>query len=62
METASMEEKRAHFEGMSEKFINEHGEDANSLRLCILLDQPWTGLDNWVDQKWRDVGVRYLDR
>jgi len=61
LETASYEEKKEHFEGISEKFIEEHGEMANKVRLCINLDHVWKGVDLWVDQKWRSVGIRYLD-
>ena len=44
LEEAPIEEKREHFENMSESFIEEHGEDANNLRLCINLDQNWMGI------------------
>ena len=42
-------EKREHYESLSESFIEEHSEDANNLRLCIMVDQNWMGLDHWVD-------------
>ena len=61
LEEAPLEEKREHFENLSEGFIEEHGEDANNLRLCINLDQNWMGIQHWVEQKWRKVGIRYLD-
>ena len=32
------EEKREHFESLSEDFIEENGEDANNMRLCVDLD------------------------
>jgi len=38
LDTAPLADKREHFEDMSEKFIEKHGEDANSLRLCVNLD------------------------
>ena len=59
--TAPKDELREHFESLSPKFIEEHGEDANNVRLCINLEQNWMGLDTWVDQKWRTVGLRFLD-
>lgn len=58
--TATYEEKSEHFHSISASFTEKHGEDANSLRLCLSLDQDWKGLDNWVDQKWRTVGVRHI--
>ena len=61
MEEAPIEERREHFEDLSEGFIEQHGEDANNLRLCINLDQNWMGADHWVSQNWRKAGVRFLD-
>ena len=61
MESASPEEKREHFMSISPKFIEDYGEKADELRICVNLDQNWMGLDLWVDQKWRTAGVRFLD-
>ena len=57
----SDDEKREHFNSKTEEFTEEFGEDANDLRLCLNLDQDWGGWDLWVDQRWRKVGVKYLD-
>ena len=45
---------------MSDNYIEKHGEDANNLRICIGLDQDWMGADLWIDQRWREAGVRFL--
>ena len=37
LDTASYEQKKVHFEGLSEDFIAKHGEEANELRLCMNL-------------------------
>ena len=58
--TATYEDKYEHFTSISANFTAKHGEDANSMRLCLALEQDWKGLDNWVDQKWRKVGVRHI--
>ena len=59
--TASPEEKEKYYHDISPNYIEKHGEDANNVRLCYHLDQKWKGLDNWVDQRWREAGVRFLD-
>ena len=37
LDNASLEERKEHFESLSENYIEKHGEDANNLRLCINL-------------------------
>lgn len=61
LENAPYEEKHEHFHDLSEKYIEKFGEDANKIRLCINLDQNWMGMDTWVDQRWRQTGIRLLD-
>ena len=38
LEALTDEERREYFEGQSEEFIQENGEEANRLRLCIDLE------------------------
>ena len=48
LEEAPLEERREHFESLSENYVVEYGEDANNLRLCINLEQNWMGMEHWV--------------
>lgn len=61
MDEAGLDEKREHFENMSANYTIRHGEEANRIRLCVNLEQNWMGMDNWVDQRWRKLGIRFLD-
>ena len=38
LDALTVEERREYFEGLSEEFIQENGEEANRLRLCIDLE------------------------
>lgn len=46
---------------MSANYTEKHGEMANEMRLCLNIDPEVKGRESWVDQKWADFGVRFLD-
>ena len=58
----SHEERLEYEHSLSEKFIENYGEDANRLRLCTNVYMNYTDSDFWVRQQWRkETSLRYLE-
>ena len=47
-------EERAEYEHrLSTNFTQQHGEEANNLRLCTNVYKNYSSSDIWVDSEWR---------
>ena len=58
----SKEERTKYEYDLSDKFIENYGEEANELRLCTNVHMNYSDSDFWVRQQWRkETSLRYLE-